>query len=130
MIVVDTSIWIEFLKAKSPLFSRLKEQLEQQQVLALGCVFGELLQGARDHEEKNILTQYWRNLPKIEETGLWIDAGILSFQNKFFSKGVGLIDAFLLAAARKHKAAIWTLDKKLKSVLKPEEIYMPAPQFP
>lgn len=123
MILVDTSIWIEFFKAKLPFFDQLKPELEKQNVLGLECIFGELLQGAKNKKEIEILVTYWNNLPKVDEAGLWIEAGIFSSQNQFFSKGVGLIDALLIAASKKYQATIWTLDKKLKSVLKPEETY-------
>lgn len=123
MIIVDTSIWIEFFKNKKNVFSILNQELECQNVLAIECVFAELLQGAKNQREINIISEYWNNLPQIEESGLWIAAGQLSAKNKYFSKGIGLIDVFLIACTRKTKSKIWTLDKKLKSVLKVEEIY-------
>lgn len=123
MILVDTSVWIEFLKANEPVFSQLREQLEQQNVFGLECVFGELLQGAKNQKEKKALRNYWNNLPKMDESGLWIEAGDFSSQKKLFAKGVGLIDAFIVSASRKYQTPIWTLDKKLRSILKAEDIF-------
>lgn len=123
MILVDTSIWIEFFKANPTIFPIIERELEHQNILAAECVFAELMQGTKNKREINIIEQFWLNLPKKEEAGLWIKAGLFSSQNKLFSKGIGLIDAFLIIYARKNSAKLWTLDKKIKSILKSSEIY-------
>jgi predicted nucleic acid-binding protein len=51
MIILDTSIWIEFLKNNSDYYSKVKDLLENRKVLAIECVFGELLQGAKSKRE-------------------------------------------------------------------------------
>ena len=53
MIIVDTSIWIEFFKGNTKVFEELKELLEKGNVLGVEWIFGELLQGARDKRELN-----------------------------------------------------------------------------
>ena len=121
MIIFDTSIWIEFLKQNPKYYSTVKELLENQKVFAVECIFGELLQGAKNKREKEILLQYWNNLPKCKSENIWIDAGILSADKKLFSKGIGLIDCAIVISAKKNNSKIWTLDKKLKSILKKEE---------
>ena len=123
MILVDTSVWIPYFRADPDIFPFLHRALEARSVLGLECIFGELLQGARDRRECQMLTQYWENLEKMEEKGLWIEAGVLASQQNFPSKGIGLIDATILVAARRRRAQIWTLDKKLLSVLEKHEIY-------
>ena len=121
MIIPDTSVWIEFLKNNAEYFSKLKYLLENQQILAIECIFGELLQGAKNKREIEIISLYWENLPKaIIENG-WIEAGIFSSLNKLTSHGVGIIDSFIITTARKYNAQIWSLDKKLNSLLKREE---------
>ncbi len=76
-------------------------------------VFGELLQGVRDQREEKIVLDHWRNLPKVDESNLFIEAGRLFYRHKLYSAGVGLIDCYLIAAARTHKLDIFSLDKKL-----------------
>lgn len=123
MILVDTSVWIEFFRAHEPIFEQLREQVEQRNVVGLECIFGELLQGAKSKRERSLIKTYWKNLAKMEEAGLWIEAGQHSSRKKLFSKGIGLIDVFIVTASRKHHAPIWTLDKKLKSILRTDEIF-------
>lgn len=114
MILVDTSVWIEFLKKTDPdIDLRLSMYIENGQVGALSLVFGELLQGVRDEREEKLILELWKHLPKIDESQLFIEAGKLSYRHKLFSKGVGLIDACILAAALRDGHEIWTLDKKL-----------------
>lgn len=123
MIVLDTSVWIEFLKQNPKYYSAIKLLLENQKVLAIDCIFGELLQGAKNKREIEIISLYWKNLPKTSDENIWIEAGIYSSKNKLFSKGVGLIDCVILLSARNYDSMIWTLDKKLKSLLRKEEIF-------
>jgi predicted nucleic acid-binding protein len=53
MILVDTSIWIEFFKGNEPYFTKLKEIIESSDVLAHEVVFSELLQGCKNKTELN-----------------------------------------------------------------------------
>ena len=123
MIVLDTSVWIEFLKNNPEYFSKVKYLLENRQVLAVECIFGELLQGAKNKREVEIISLYWESLPKVKTENGWIQAGIYSSVNKLTSKGVGIIDSYIITAARNNNARIWSLDKKLNSLLKKEEIF-------
>jgi predicted nucleic acid-binding protein len=123
MIIADTSVWIEFLKRNKPFFLRMQSLLESREVIALDPVFGELLQGAKSKRERQIILDYWKNSPRIDEHTLWIDAGLYSGEKKLFSKGVGLIDAYIIVASLKTNARVWTLDEKLNKVLQSEFIY-------
>jgi predicted nucleic acid-binding protein len=122
-IIVDTSIWIEFLKGNTLYFSHLQDLLENQNVLVIDCIFSELLQDAKDKRERNIILSYWNNLPKVDISDLYIKAGIYSSEHTLLSKGIGLIDSVILISCHHYKTKIWTLDKKLHNVLKKEEMY-------
>jgi len=125
MLIIDTSVWIEFFRGKANYHTALLPFIEQGQVLALECVFGELLQGARDERERRVLESFWESLPKAEIQGLFLLAGKLASVEHFAQKGVGLIDAALVTAARRLKAQIWSLDKRLNAVLQDSERYAP-----
>ncbi len=124
MIVIDTSVWVEFLK-QNPLYSsKVNELLENREVLAVEFIFGELLQGARNKRERRIIIDYWKGLPKCSQESVWIESGKYSSENKLFSKGIGLIDCAIIVSARSHQAKIWSLDKKLNNILKEEEKFV------
>jgi len=124
MIIPDTSILIKFLKNNPEYYSKVKDLLENRKVLAIESIFGELLQGAKNKREIKIISLYWENLPKaIIENG-WIEAGKYSSINKLTSIGVGIIDSFIIVTAKNVNAPVWSLDKKLNSLLNKKEKYL------
>lgn len=126
MIIVDTSIWIEFFRGNAPYFDQVSAVLEQNDALALSPIFGELLQGAKGNAERSIIMDFWNNLPKAAEEDIFIRAGAESSRSKWTDKGVGLIDGAIIVAARETSSFVWTLDKKLLRLLKREERFRPA----
>ncbi len=125
MIIPDTSVWIEFLKGNPKYNSKIVEILETNNLLALECIFAELLQGVRNKRERNIILSYWQHLPKIDGSGLFIEAGLFSNSNKLSDKGVGLIDALIAISTLKSNSMLWTLDKKLIKNISDNLIYKP-----
>lgn len=116
MILVDTSVWISFLKKDDPdTYDILKSYLKKEHVWAVSAVFGELFQGAKNNREVAVIEMLWNSLPKVNESKLFLEAGRLSKQHKLYARGVGLIDCYIMAACFDNDLAIWTLDKKLLS---------------
>ena len=117
MILVDTSVWISFLRGEDDDIQYiLKKYLKKNDVYTVSAVFGELFQGVKNKREKSIIETIWSILPKSDEHGLFIEAGHLSNRHKLYAKGVGLIDCYLLAACIRDGHSLWTLDKKLQDV--------------
>jgi predicted nucleic acid-binding protein len=125
MVIIDTSVWIEFFRSNDPCFDHVSELLDRNEILALSPVFGELLQGAKNNRERSIIQEFWENLPKISEESLFIKAGLESSKNKWIDKGIGLIDSVIITASRHTGSFVWTFDKKLLAILKKEEKYAP-----
>lgn len=123
-IIADTSIWIEFLKNNRSIFPLAQKLLEKNCIVAVECIFGELLQGVKTKRERGIILGYWEYLPKANEHNIWIDAGIYSNENKLLEKGIGLVDSALIVLAMKNKLKLWTLDKKLKKILQSGLVYL------
>lgn len=125
-IIADTSIWIEFLKFNKEYYFPFKKKLENLEVFAVECVFGELLQGIKSKNEQQIILKYWNSLPKLNEAGILIKAGVYSSDNNLVNKGIGLIDSILIVLARENRLKIWTKDKKLSNFLNEELIFLQA----
>ncbi len=125
MVIADTSVWIEFLNYREPIFSHFLQFSEKMKIIPLDCVFGELLQGAKAETEIEEILDLWHSGPKLLTSEFWIDAGIFSARHKMADRGVGIIDAVIITAARQQEAQIWTLDKKMMRVLSPHEIFKP-----
>ena len=94
---------------------------ENREVLAVECIFGELLQGAKNKQEKEIILDFWKYLPKENYENIIIQAGEYSAQNKLLDKGVGLIDVIILMHSIKSNSKMWTLDNKFLKII-PEEL--------
>ena len=110
MILVDTSVWVDHFRTGNP---KLAGLLDGDQVLTHPFVIGELACGAlRNRAEVLALLEA---LPGAE---LAEHREVLEFveRERLYGRGIGWVDAHLLAAARLAGAALWTLDRSLVKV--------------
>jgi predicted nucleic acid-binding protein len=122
MIILDTSIWIEYFKRNLDYKTVIDDFLREKQILAFDFVFGELMQGAKEHEKAKII-DLWEILPKVNINGIGFYAGMYSMENKLREKGVGLIDCSIIYATISYKSQLWTLDKKILNNLDDKILY-------
>lgn len=80
-------------------------------------MFGELLQGVKGKQERKTVLDCWNSLPKMKEEDLWLEAGEYSAIHGLPAQGIGLIDAAIAVATLKTNSTLWTLDKKLISLI-------------
>ena len=109
MILVDTSVWINHLRAGD---GHLADLLNSSQVLAHPFVIGELACGNL-HKREDVL----RLLGDLPMSPVASQEEVLHFieRNKLMGQGIGFIDAHLLAStALADTALIWTRDKRLQ----------------
>jgi predicted nucleic acid-binding protein len=108
MILVDTSVWIEHLRAGS---NRLRALLFDEQVLCHPFIVGELACGALQ-KRSDILTM----LKALPEAHLVEHQEVLSFleARRLYGRGIGWVDAHLLASTLLTGCTLWTLDKPLR----------------
>ena len=123
MIIVDTSIWIDYFNKNEIIFNHMLHLIERGEVYTIGCIFAELLQGCRTNKEYQIIKEYYNYLPTIYEKDIWIKAGEYSYKNKLIQKGVGLIDAVICMSAVINNGKIWTNEKKIKKSIFKSLIY-------
>ena len=108
MILVDTSVWVDHLRAGDEVLADL---LQQAQVLGHPWVIGEISLGSLAHRQE--VLGLLRALPRAvvatdEEVLALIEAAHLP------GRGIGWVDAQLLASARlTPQAALWTRDRRL-----------------
>jgi predicted nucleic acid-binding protein len=111
VILVDTSIWIEHLRSASAI---LTELLGDGQVLVHPFVLGELALGSL--RQRDVFLSDLRDLPQAIVAS---DEEVLSLidQRTLFGRGIGYVDAHLLAAARLTAGSkLWTHDRRLQAV--------------
>jgi predicted nucleic acid-binding protein len=124
MVLLDTSIWIEFLKVNPDYADDVELLLESKQVITIEPIFAELLFGARSNKEKDIILSYWKILPRIKFTeGSFIESADFANKQNYHNVGIGLIDSILSKATVDNKFHIWTLDKKILNNLDKQFLY-------
>lgn len=113
MILVDTSVWVNFLNSnRGPAGDELERLIRANAQLALaGVVVTEVLQGLkRDVAEVTRLLSLW---PLVEPKGFatYAAAGGIFRQARQRGLTISTVDALLAALAIEHQAALFTLDK-------------------
>ncbi|HZZ61292.1 MAG TPA: type II toxin-antitoxin system VapC family toxin [Roseiarcus sp.] len=111
MILVDTSIWIDHLRAGN---AKLAGLLAEGTVFTHPFVIGELALG--DFRQRRAVLEDLSDLPEVVVA---TDTEALRFidRHTLFGRGVGYVDIHLLAAARLTPGArLWTSDRRLHVV--------------
>ena len=108
MILVDTSVWIEHLRMGS---GRLRSLLYDEQVLCHPFIVGELACGTLRNRQE--ILSLVKALPEArvaeqEEVLRFLEA------RRLYGRGLGWVDANLLASTLLTGCSLWTLDKPLR----------------
>jgi hypothetical protein len=113
MILVDTSVWIDHLRAGD---ARLIELLKNFEVMSHPFVIGEIACG--NLENRKEILSLLADLPQVTTA---TDSEVLFFieQQQLMGQGIGYIDAHLLASVFLSRSIkLWTQDRRLKKVAK------------
>ena len=107
MILVDTSVWVDHLRRGN---SSLQQLLEAGEVSCHSFVIGELACGTL--RKRNAILELLGKLPALPAAE---DFEVLELieSRRLMGRGVGWVDAHLLAAAMIADVSLWTLDKPL-----------------
>ena len=112
MTLVDTSVWIDYLRRGS---ARLVELLESNSVLVHPFIIGELACGNLINRQQMIA-----DLERLPRAVVASDAEVLAFieANQLMGRGVGYINMHLLASVHLSPGAqLWSRDKKLAALV-------------
>ena len=112
-VLVDTSIWIRFLVGTGPYANKLDRLLSDDEVLGHDFVYGELLIGDRGARAK-LLAEY----KLMRQAAFVANSEVVEFvrHHKINGRGIGWIDAHLLASAIVGSSRLWTADRPLAVV--------------
>lgn len=112
-VLVDTSVWIRFLANRAPYAAELDGLLSRDEVSGHDFVYGELLIGDRGGR-KALLA----NCERMDQAPLVPHAEVVAFvrHRKLNGRGIGWIDAHLLASALVGRLKLWTADSPLAAV--------------
>jgi len=110
MILADTSVWVDHLRSGN---ERLAGFLNEGVVLCHPFIIGELACGTLKNRAKILgMLSALPIIPIVEHDE------IIDFitRHKLSGKGIGWIDAHLLASTFLANSRIWTLDKSLSNI--------------
>lgn len=112
MILVDTSVWIEFLRGSSSA-ARLASLLEDDAVILHPWVLGELAVGHLGRNRSSML----RDLRLLPAAPVAADDRVLDLvdRRRLFGRGLSWVDVHMLAAALDAPATLWSADRALSS---------------
>jgi predicted nucleic acid-binding protein len=107
MILADTSVWIDYLNKRDPLFDRV---LAEQLVLLHPFVIGELSLG--NLKNRKVQLEHLAFMPQVGEA---TDQEVMALIENagLYGAGIGYVDAHLLASAKINGVDLWTRDKRL-----------------
>ena len=110
MILVDTSLWVEHLRRGLP---RLATLLQEGQVLIHPWVIGELACGNLRH--RSAVLNLLQGLPAAMVAS---DAEVLPLieRDRLMGRGIGYVDAHLLASAKLSRCVLWSQDRRLAAL--------------
>jgi predicted nucleic acid-binding protein len=111
VILVDSSVWINHLRAED---ERLAALLDAREVLGHPFVTCEVALGHL--RQRDLILNVLRDLPPANTA---TDEDVLGLINRqpLFGRGIGYVDAHLLAAVRlTTDSKLWTRDRRLQTV--------------
>ena len=110
MILLDTSVWVDHLRRGDATVVRV---LESGQAAVHAFVIGEVACG--NLKSRVLVIELLQALPRL---AMAIDDEVLYFikRHELMGRGIGYVDAHLLAAAAIGRAPLWTRDKRLREI--------------
>jgi predicted nucleic acid-binding protein len=113
MVLVDTSVWIRFLANRMPYASELDRLLAREEAAGHDLVYGELLIG--DPRGRTQLLNSYDLICRVPPVG-HADVATFVRSRKLHGRGIGWIDAHLLASALVAGTSLWTADERLATL--------------
>jgi predicted nucleic acid-binding protein len=113
--LVDTSVWIRFLSNHASFAAELEDLLGREEVCGRDFVCGELLFGDKGGRTKLLADHApMHHAPMIDH------ADLVAFvrERRLHGRGIGWIDAHLLASVLVGRVRLWTTDPRLETVAK------------
>jgi predicted nucleic acid-binding protein len=113
MVLVDTSVWIRFLSNRAPYAGALEALLSRGEASGHDFVLGELLIGDKGGR-KQLIADYL----VMHQAPVVPHREVMDFvrHRGLHGRGIGWIDAHLLASALVADVSLWTADPRLATV--------------
>ena len=119
LVLVDTSIWIDFFRKKEAICNQLNQLVEEKRATTVKLVIAELIQGAKQEKEIEVINELDSVIPTLAElSDTWKKAGKLSYDLRKRGKVIGLTDCYIAVMTSEHNAQLFSLDQHFKVISK------------
>lgn len=118
MVLVDTSVWIEFLDRFNPLIrTDLVELLRRSEVATSGLVVAELRQGCRSPAQVKVILDAIEPLVYHEaDWDTWLRAGEMAAEGAARGHRLEVGDCLVAALALRENCVVFTLDHDFERI--------------
>ncbi|HEY7466576.1 MAG TPA: PIN domain-containing protein [Dehalococcoidia bacterium] len=118
MVIADSSVWIEFLKRPhTRIGQEMTRLLRANEVLMVGTVLAEVLQGANNDDQIESIGSRMLVLPFLEaDQAVWRQAGSLASQLRRQGQTTALSDIVIAVQAIESDHAVFTTDTDFRRV--------------
>ena len=120
IVLADTSVWVDLWRHGN---TRLAGFLQQNRVVVHPFVLGEIALG-RIAPRADVL----RNLEALDSSRVAEHAEVLALIDRvpLWGRGIGWVDAHLLASALLDRLRLWTFDRRLALAARDLNVALPA----
>jgi predicted nucleic acid-binding protein len=124
--LVDTSVWVEFLRGeKTAIKKRLENLLDENRATVSGIILAELLTGIANEKDQCFLEECFLGLPFLEATcEIFTAAGKMGATLRKNGITMPLSDLQIAALAKAHDLTVLTLDNHFQTLARPLGVQM------
>ena len=116
-VIVDTSVFIDFLKGSDKIAKEVTNLLETNRVISTGIIIAELMQGIKKPNEEERIEDLLTGVTLLEISNpLWIKAGRLSSSLRRRGINIPLTDTAIAILAVNYDLYIFTLDNHFAQI--------------
>jgi predicted nucleic acid-binding protein len=122
MVMVDTSVWIEYFKSKSRIDGDMLDAfILEDEVSTCLPIYAEVLSGQMNSQTRatvedvfKVMKVYGMDLNQIQSWKTLSKIAHTAFSNRI--PPCGLIDRMIVNVCKENNVKLWTLDNKLKAL--------------
>jgi len=124
--LVDTSVWVEFLRGKkTAIKKRLEKLLDENRAVVTGIILAELMTGISNEKEQRFLEECFLGLPYLETTRqIFALAGKMGAALRKKGITMPISDLLIAALAKTDALTVLTLDNHFQTLARPLNVQM------
>ena len=124
--LVDTSVWVEFLRGKKTIIKkRLENLLDENRAVVSGIILAELMTGISNEKDQRFLEECFLGLPYLEATReIFTTAGKMGVVLRKKGITMPISDLLIAALAKTHTLTVLTTDNHFQTLARPLNVQM------